>query len=135
MISGETVEETILVGNPTCHACPVACKKEVEITEGAHAGLRMESFEYESAWALGANCDLSDAAAVSALIAACNEYGLDTIESGNALSVAMEATQHSLLNGDGLAWGIPTACSSFFERSLTVKASATISRTPPLKQP
>ena len=105
MISGETVEETILVGNPTCHACPVACKKEVEITEGAHAGLRMESFEYESAWAFGANCDLSDAAAISALIAACNEFGLDTIESGNALSVAMEATERGLLDGDGLAWG------------------------------
>ena len=104
-ISGETVEETILVGNPTCHACPVACKKEVEITEGSHAGLRMESFEYESAWALGANCDMSDAAAVAALIAACNEYGLDTIEAGNALSVAMEATERGLLDGDGLAWG------------------------------
>ena len=31
-ISGETIKETILVNDPTCHACPVACKKEVEIT-------------------------------------------------------------------------------------------------------
>ena len=104
-ISGETVEETILVGNPTCHACPVACKKEVEITEGPHTGLRMESVEYESAWAFGANCDLADAPAVAALIDACNDFGLDTIEAGNALSVAMEATDRGLLDGGGLAWG------------------------------
>lgn len=104
-ISGEGIEETILVGNPTCHACMVACKKEVEITEGPHAGLRMESAEYESVWAFGANCDLSDTGAISALIDRCNDYGIDTIEAGNALSVAMEATERNLLNGDGLAWG------------------------------
>jgi aldehyde:ferredoxin oxidoreductase len=33
-ISGERVVETILVDDPTRHACPVACKKEVEITDG-----------------------------------------------------------------------------------------------------
>ena len=42
LISGEHVKETILVADPTCHACPVACKKEVEIKEGPYAGLRME---------------------------------------------------------------------------------------------
>lgn len=31
-VSGEAVREHILVAEPTCHACPVACKKEVEIT-------------------------------------------------------------------------------------------------------
>ncbi|GMR10786.1 MAG: aldehyde ferredoxin oxidoreductase family protein [Anaerolineae bacterium] len=104
-ISGEAVKETILVEDPTCHACMVACKKEVEIKEGSHAGLHMESVEYESAWAFGANCDLSDAATLCALIDRCNDYGLDTIESGNALSVTMEATERGLLDGDGLAWG------------------------------
>src|SRR3990172_8907638 len=104
-ISGETIQETILVGDPTCHACPVACKKEVEITEGPHAGLHMESVEYESAWAFGANCDMSDASALAALIDRCNDFGLDTIEAGNALSVTMEATERGLLDGDGLAWG------------------------------
>jgi aldehyde:ferredoxin oxidoreductase len=104
-LSGETVRETILVGDPTCHACPVAGTKEVEITEGPHTGLHMESVEYESAWSFGANCDMSDASALAALIDRCNDYGLDTIEAGNALSVAMEATERGLLDGDGLAWG------------------------------
>ncbi|MCX7609734.1 MAG: aldehyde ferredoxin oxidoreductase family protein [Anaerolineales bacterium] len=105
-ISGEWVKENILVDDPTCHACPVACKKEVEIKEGPFAGLRMESVEYESAWALGANCDNDDAAAIAKMIDMANDYGLDTIELGNVLAVYMEATQRGYVNGSGgLKWG------------------------------
>jgi len=105
-ISGEHVKATILVDDPTCHACPVACKKEVKITEGPYTGLHMESVEYESAWALGANCDNADINSVAKLIDQCNDYGLDTIEMGNVLSVYMEATQKGYTNGDGsLKWG------------------------------
>jgi aldehyde:ferredoxin oxidoreductase len=105
-ISGERVKETILVDDPTCHACPVACKKEVEIKEGPYTGLHMESFEYEPAWALGANCDNPDAAGIAKVIDQCNDYGLDAIEMGNVLSVYMEATEKGYTNGDGgLKWG------------------------------
>jgi aldehyde:ferredoxin oxidoreductase len=106
LLSGEYVNEHILVDNPTCHACPVACKKEVEIKEGTWKGLRMESVEYESAWALGANCGLSDVNAVAKLIDQCNDYGMDPIELGNALSVYMECSERGYTNGGGpLAWG------------------------------
>ncbi len=106
MISGEYVEENLLVNDPTCHACPVACKKEVEIKEGPYKGLRMESVEYESIWALGANCLNDDAASVAKMIDLCNDYGMDTIELGNVLSVYMEATEKGYTNGEGgLDWG------------------------------
>ncbi len=106
-ISGERVEETILVNDPTCHACPVACKKEVKITEGPYNGTHMESVEYESIWAFGANCDNDDAASVAKLIDQCNDYGFDTIEMGNVFSMYMEATEKGYLNGygPGLQWG------------------------------
>ena len=102
-ISGETVAETMVVKRPTCHACPVACKKEIEITEGKFKGLRMESMEYESVWAFGPMCDCSDRAAIAAMIDRCNDYGLDTIETGDALAMTMEATEKGLV--DGLEWG------------------------------
>ena len=105
-ISGERVKETILVEDPTCHACPVACKKEVEIEDGPFAGLRMESLEYEPAWAVGANCDNDYAPSVAKLIDQCNDYGMDAIEMGNVLSMYMEASECGYLNGGpGLAWG------------------------------
>ncbi|MBW2272456.1 MAG: aldehyde ferredoxin oxidoreductase family protein [Deltaproteobacteria bacterium] len=107
-ISGEYVQEKILVNDPTCHACPVACKKEVEITEGPHAGLRMESVEYEPAWSLGANCGNDDIASIAKMIDQCNDYGLDPIELGGVFSAFMEASQKGYLNGKeegSLEWG------------------------------
>jgi len=105
-ISGEHVKETILVEDPTCHACPVACKKEVEITDGPWKGLHMESVEYEPAWSLGSNCDNDDVAAVAKLIDQCNDLGMDPIELGNVLSMYMEASERGWVEpGTELAWG------------------------------
>lgn len=101
--SGETVNATLLVADNTCHACPVACKKEVEVKDGKYK-TRVESFEYESGWALGANCGLSDAAPISYLINLCNEYGMDTIELGNTLSCMMEAAERGLIE-EKADWG------------------------------
>lgn len=101
--SGETVNATLLVADNTCHACPVACKKEVEVKSGKYK-TRVESFEFESGWALGSNCGLGDAAAISYMIDQCNEYGIDTIEIGNALSVAMEAYERGLIHEE-IHWG------------------------------
>ncbi|MBI5842086.1 MAG: aldehyde ferredoxin oxidoreductase family protein [Chloroflexi bacterium] len=107
-LSGEWVKENILVEDPTCHACPVACKKEVEIKEGPWKGLRMESVEYEPAWSVGANCGNPDARTVAKMIDLCNDFGMDAIESGHPLSVWMEASEKGYTNGDGkLAWGDP----------------------------
>ncbi len=104
-ISGEYVKEHILVDDPTCHACPVACKKEVEIKEGPYAGLRMESVEYEPAWAFGSNCNNDDIGGIAKLIDMCNDYGVDAIEMGNVLSVFMEATEKGYTSAEGLRWG------------------------------
>ncbi|HYF79163.1 MAG TPA: aldehyde ferredoxin oxidoreductase family protein [Symbiobacteriaceae bacterium] len=102
-IAGEEIREKYLVEEPTCHACPVACKKEVEIKDGKYAGLRTESFEFESAWALGANCGHVDVPSITKLIDQCNDYGMDTIELGNVFSTAMDATEKGYL-AEGLVW-------------------------------
>lgn len=102
-ISGEFVNEHLLVANNTCHACPVGCKIEVEVKEGKYQ-TRVESVEFESAFSLGSNCLVSDAAAISYLIDLCNEYGLDTIELGHAFSVTMEAYDKGYID-EKLEWG------------------------------
>ncbi len=108
LLSGEWVNANLLVDNPTCHACPVACKKEVEVKDGPFAGLRMESVEYEPCWSVGANCGNSDARLVAKMIDCANDYGFDAIEVGHPLSVWMEASEKGYTNGSGkLAWGDP----------------------------
>ncbi len=109
-VSGENVRENILVDEPTCHSCPVACKKEVEVQvhhKGEDMNVRMESFEYESAWALGPNSMNDDRDKVALMIDRCNDVGLDTIDMGNMLAMGMEMTEDGKLDGlgDGLEWG------------------------------
>jgi aldehyde:ferredoxin oxidoreductase len=107
-ISGEYVKENLLVNDPTCHACPVACKKEVEVKDGPYKGLHMESVEYEPSWSVGANCGNNDARLVAKMIDLANDYGFDAIEIGHPLSVWMEASEKGFTNGEGkLAWGDP----------------------------
>jgi aldehyde:ferredoxin oxidoreductase len=104
LISGEYVSEHILVDNPTCHACPVACKKEVE-TEYAGQKVHMESVEYESAWAFGAHCDNYNVHSIAKMIDLCNDYGIDTIETGNILATYMEVCQRGWNGAVKLDWG------------------------------
>ena len=106
LISGEFVNDNILVSNPTCHACPVACKKEVEVKEGPYKGLRMESMEYEPAWSLGANCGNDDINSIAKIIDQCNDFGMDAIELGNVFSMYMECSEKGDTNGHTpLEWG------------------------------
>ncbi|MBM4460576.1 MAG: aldehyde ferredoxin oxidoreductase family protein [Chloroflexi bacterium] len=104
LISGEHVKATILVNDPTCHACPVACKKEVEVKEGPFK-VHMESVEYEMAWSLGAMCGNADVGAVAYLIDRANDYGIDGIEVGDVLALYMEYSQRGYADGDELKWG------------------------------
>lgn len=104
LISGEHIRETILVEEPTCHACPVACKKLVEVEYGG-TKLRTESFEYETAWAFGANCGNDNKESIAYMIWQCNAYGMDTIEMGNILGSYMEICQRGFNGTDSLAWG------------------------------
>jgi aldehyde:ferredoxin oxidoreductase len=113
--SGEWVKENILIDDPTCHACPVACKKEYEITEGKWK-VKGESYEYEPAWALGANCLNGDGESIAYMINQCNRFGMDSIEMGNVLSMCMEATDKGYLNGNGLNWGDADAMAAMIER-------------------
>jgi len=105
-ISGEYVRENLLVEEPTCHACPVACKKMVEVKDGPFKGLKMESFEYEPAWSLGANCGNDDANSIAKMIDMANDHGFDAIEIGGILSALMEATERGKTAADeNLKWG------------------------------
>ncbi|WP_135821213.1 aldehyde ferredoxin oxidoreductase family protein [Halostella litorea] len=120
-VSGENVRENILVDEPTCHSCPVACKKEVEVDvhhKGEEMNVRMESYEYESAWALGPNSMTDERDKIAVMLDRCNDLGVDTIEMGNIMAMAMEATEKGYLDdlGDGIDWGDSETMIDMIER-------------------
>jgi len=82
------------------HACSPGCIIRCSNTWHREDGSEHTScIEYESAWALGANCGIDDLDQVAELNQLCNEYGLDTIEIGGTIAVAMEGGLASF--GDG----------------------------------
>ncbi len=108
-VSGENVRENILVDEPTCHSCPVACKKEVEVQamhKGEEMNVRTESYEYESAWALGPNSGHHDRDRIAVMLERCNDLGMDTIDTGNTIAMAMEMIEEDKLDlDDTIEWG------------------------------
>ncbi len=119
-VSGENVRENILVDEPTCHSCPVACKKEVEVQamhKGEEMNVRMESYEYESAYALGPNSGHTERDAIALMIDRCNDMGVDTIEVGNMMAMAMEMSEEGKLEDVGeLDWGDSETMIDMIER-------------------
>ncbi|WP_224448815.1 aldehyde ferredoxin oxidoreductase family protein [Haloprofundus salilacus] len=119
-VSGENVRENILVDEPTCHSCPVACKKEVEVTtmhKGEEMNVRMESYEYESAFALGPNSGHTERDDIALMIDRCNDMGVDTIEMGNMMAMAMEMSEEGKLDDVGtLDWGDSETMVDMIER-------------------
>lgn len=74
------------------HACSPGCIIQCSNTWYNEDGSEHTScVEYESDWALGADCGIDNLDDIAEMIRLCNEYGLDTIETGTTLAVAMEA--------------------------------------------
>jgi aldehyde:ferredoxin oxidoreductase len=74
------------------HACSPGCIIQCSNTWYKPDGTEHTScVEYESDWALGANCGIDSLDDIAEMVHLCNAYGLDTIETGTTLAVAMEA--------------------------------------------
>jgi aldehyde:ferredoxin oxidoreductase len=93
LISGETEAETEIArgGSAThgCHrGCMIRCSGIYHDKDGHYL---TKQPEYETVWAHGGNCGICDLDAIAMLDFLDDNYGLDTIEMGVAVGVAMEA--------------------------------------------
>jgi aldehyde:ferredoxin oxidoreductase len=74
------------------HACSPGCIIQCSNTWSKTDGTEHTScVEYESDWALGADCGIDSLDNIAEMVRLCNAYGLDTIETGTTIAVAMEA--------------------------------------------
>jgi aldehyde:ferredoxin oxidoreductase len=92
-ISGETLVEIEKSrgANPT-HGCHRGCVIQCSGTYHDKAGKFLtKQPEYETIWAHGGNCGISDMDKIAMLDFLDDNYGIDTIEMGATVAVAMEA--------------------------------------------
>lgn len=92
-IAGESVAELINArGGQTGHGCYrgciIRCSNKFNDKAGKHL---TSSFEYETLALLGSNCEIYDIDAVAVMDRLCDDIGIDTIEIGGAIGVAMES--------------------------------------------
>ncbi|MBL7209081.1 MAG: aldehyde ferredoxin oxidoreductase family protein [Dehalococcoidia bacterium] len=97
-ISGRAMKETILVGEGSCYACPVRCKRIVSVSEPYQVDPAYGGPEYETLASFGSNCGIDDLAAIAKANELCNAYGLDTISAGATVSFAMECFGRGILS-------------------------------------
>lgn len=98
-ISGETMAENIEkrggVTTEPCHpGCVIKCSNVYHDKEGKYL---TSGFEYETIWAFGAHTTIKDLDQIAMLDRLCDDFGLDTIDTGVAIGVAME--------GGMIPWG------------------------------
>jgi aldehyde:ferredoxin oxidoreductase len=92
-VSGETMYDTIVArgGKPrhNCHpGCVIQCS---QIYADAKGQYKTSGFEYETIWALGADCGIDNLDYVAEADNVMDDLGLDSIEIPVAFGVAMEA--------------------------------------------
>lgn len=94
LISGEILKKEHLRRRSACRGCVIGCARRT--TAGSESG---EGPEYESIWALGADCGVGDLTAVVQASYVCNRAGMDTITMGATIACAMELAEEGLLSG------------------------------------
>ena len=97
-ISGRAMKETILIGQGSCYACPVRCKRTVSVAEPYQVDPAYGGPEYETLASLGSNCGIDDLIAIAKANELCNAYGLDTISTGATIAFAMECFERGILS-------------------------------------
>ncbi len=103
-ISGETMYDLIQErGGKAKHGCHVGCVIQCsQIYNDAQGQYKTSGFEYESIWAMGADCCVEDLDMIAEADSLMDNLGLDSIETSVAMGVAMEAGVLEFGDGAGM---------------------------------
>lgn len=96
-LGAETMNQTLLLRNDTCHACAVRCKRAVE---NERRGIQPDygGPEYQTIAAFGSLCGITDLEAVALANQRCNANGLDTLSAGAAIAFAMDCYRQGIID-------------------------------------
>jgi aldehyde:ferredoxin oxidoreductase len=84
------------------HACSPGCIIQCSNTWHSEDGSEAVScIEYETVWAFGPDCEIGDLDVIGRLTWLCNDIGIDTIEAGGTVAVAMEGGVIPFGDGQG----------------------------------
>jgi len=112
--SGQTLTDTLLMDRMGCWGCIIRCGRVTKVPAWSPYSGVGEGPEYETIWAMGAQCGVDSLEPIAKANYVCNELGLDTIEMGNLIGLTMELyekgyIEKELTRGLDLRFGNPQA--------------------------
>ena len=99
---GPVMREQIVITDKGCFGCPSPCGKYSRMKK---YNTNVEGPEYETIGLMGSNLGIADIEAVAQANLLCDDLGIDTISTGNAIGWAMECYQKGIFtkkDTDGL---------------------------------
>jgi aldehyde:ferredoxin oxidoreductase len=101
-VSGDVIKNRLWERGGRMHGCMPGCVIQCSIIYNGPAGDRLcSALEYEAIGLLGTNLDILDLDAIARLKHLCDDIGLDLIETGSALSVAVSGGKMLMGDADG----------------------------------
>ena len=103
-ISGETMHDLIEErGGKVRHGCHAGCVIQCsQVYNDAGGKYKTSGFEYESIWAMGADCCVDNLDHIAEADSLMDDIGIDTIETSVAFGVAMEGGLLPFGDGEGV---------------------------------
>lgn len=109
-------------GQKGCWQCTIKCTRLSEVpAPSPYQVEEIEGPEYETTWAMGADCGIDNFEAIIKANGLCNDMGLDTMSFGTTVATAMELNQEGKIDGPYLqgllTWGNPEAIVELAEKT------------------
>ena len=109
-VNGKTMLDHYKISDSACFACSMSCGNICLVKQGKYVGTVIEGPEYETCAMLGPNLGVDDFAAVLNASQMCDEYGIDTISTGNLIGAVIEGYEKGILtlddlDGKPISWG------------------------------
>jgi len=120
-IDGETFLQDFYIKNKACFGCALHCGHYFAVKRSQFAGTEGEGTEFVNVEALGTKVGNENFPSILKAHNLCNQYGLDTEETGDVIAFAMECYEKGVINekdtgGQCLDWGNYEAELALIER-------------------
>ena len=109
-INSQAMLDGYKISDSACFACSMSCGNICLVKQGKYIGTVTEGPEYESCAMLGSNLGVDSFAAILNANKLCDEFGIDTISTGNLIGAVIEGYEKGILSlddlgGEGITWG------------------------------
>ena len=90
--------ETMLTRTRGCYCCTIHCTRLVNVPYGPYFGTHGKGPDYDTTVAFGSQCGNGNLEAIARANMWCDQYGLDTVTTGETIAWAMELYERGIID-------------------------------------